>query len=188
MNKKPNFYLSTETRQCKERLKQAEIGETVTYKELSDLIGRDIQEYRNPLSSARHALIRDHGIDFCCITGVGVRRLSDKEVVLSADYARKKIRKTSNREMKRLMNCVENFEALPVDLQKKHNSEISAFLAMRHFTKESSLRKIQDKIGGDVKRYLPTESTMALFTPKVTKDKIQKALFQALDQDDEMTD
>jgi hypothetical protein len=179
MNKKPNFYLSTETRICKDRLKLAEIDEVVTYKELSNLIGRNIQEYRNPLNSARHALRRDYGRDFSCVTGLGVKRLSDEEVVLSADFAR---------EILRLMRCVDDFDALPIALQKKHNAEVSAMQAMRHFTKESSVRKIQEKIGGDVKRYLPTESTMALFTPKVTKDKIQKALFQALDQDDEMTD
>ena len=188
MNKKPNFYLSTETRICKDRLKLAEIDEVVTYKELSNLIGRNIQEYRNPLNSARHALRRDYGRDFSCVTGLGVKRLSDEEVVLSADFARKKMRKMSHREILRLMRCVDDFDALPIALQKKHNAEVSAMQAMRHFTKESSVRKIQEKIGGDVQKYLPTEKTMALFTPKVSKDKIQKALLDILKQDDEMTD
>jgi len=64
--------MSVDTRLLIERLSRVEIGDFVSYKELSEVIGRDVQgAARGNLTTARHRLEVDDAIQFGPVVGKG---------------------------------------------------------------------------------------------------------------------
>jgi hypothetical protein len=72
---------SIDSRLVYEALKQADVGDIITYSHLSDLIGQDILNNRHLIASARNMAIRFDNMVFDCVASVGLKRLSDAEIV-----------------------------------------------------------------------------------------------------------
>lgn len=96
------FVKSDDTLIVEQKLRDCAIGEIVTYQALSAAISRDIRsEAYSSLTSARRCCERD-GIVFDVVINEGLRRLSDEEIVSTADAAMLKQRRISQRYRKRL--------------------------------------------------------------------------------------
>lgn len=95
----PRFQVSVDVKTIAERLKNTAVGDVVTYDDLSKLIGRDVRNgARHVLNGARrYLLVRDRHMIFGIVTSLGVKRLNQKEIVDTGEYATSRIRKMARR-------------------------------------------------------------------------------------------
>lgn len=127
------------------RLKAAKVGDVITYSELSELVGRDVQKAsRHILEAARRWAKKDRVI-FGVITGQGLKRLDDAGKVRVGSGMMDKIRRTSRRAAQTLA-AVESFDSLPNEMKIQHNMALSVFGIIQQATS----RKVQDRIAEKV--------------------------------------
>lgn len=162
MNQKTTFELSVDTQLLYRHLVEHEATEVpITYEELSELIGRDVQrEARHLLQSARRRALKRDRIVFGTVTGVGLRRLSDEEVAATGESFLKRIRRTARRASE-TVTCVQDFEKLPADAKAKHNATLSLAGVLRHFTQPRRVLQLEEKVL-DSSHALPTAETIKL--------------------------
>lgn len=99
------------------RLKVSPVGAIVTYDELSAAIGSDVRQPkgRGWLYGARTVLLRDDGIVFSPVRGVGLQRLTDHEKVASGQDALRRIRRTARRGDRRVESGLRSNSLTPED-------------------------------------------------------------------------
>ena len=146
------FTRSVDTSLLMARLQKLAVNETVTWKELSDTIGRDVRTVAHGfLQSARQRVLKDYGIVLEAIHKVGLKRLDDTGIVKTSDYSRHKIHREAGRALTRIA-CIENLAGLPNDDKVKVNAARAAFGALHSITTEASQKKIVKAVvssGGD---------------------------------------
>lgn len=156
------FRLSPETNAIVKRLEIMQVGDTVTYEELSHMVGGDIQEKkRHHLDSARKLLLNQRQMVFGVIIDKGIKRLSDSELVLDGHNYLDKIKRVSRKGAKTL-GCVVDFDNLPNELKLQHNTTLSVLGAVRLFTKPANVKKIADQVSSQNSRLL-IDQTLGLF-------------------------
>lgn len=90
-----------ETLQLIERLRQVQVGGTVSYAQMTAAAGRDVQtKARHNLRSARAALLRE-GYVFDVVRGSGLVRLTGDKVVATGGRTVARVRRASKRELRR---------------------------------------------------------------------------------------
>ena len=155
--------LSWETTKLYNRLEQIAIGETITYKDLSLVIDKDVQfSFRRYLNSALRKLQSKKNVIFEVIPSIGLKRLNEKEKIQCGNKALKKIKRAAQRGTNKLkcinMNQLENNERMRVFAQ------FSALGGITLFTKENNLKKIETTIGDAPKQIeFDFKSTLGLF-------------------------
>ena len=153
--------MALDTNRIIQRFLDAEVGEVITYGELSSLVGYDIQAKRSALTQAQNRLLNHHGMVFSCVRSVGMKRITAEENIKSTDAYLRCIRNKSYKKMKEL-GAIENFNELPTDAQHKHNTAMSLCGLLHNVSTKRSFKKIEGKIvrAGNV---LPPLKTMELF-------------------------
>lgn len=132
---------SSDTLILENRLRKTEVGELVTYDELSKLLGRDVRKFCvSYLKTARHTLVGE-SIFFDCVTNEGFKRLSNDEAALAADYYRTRIISTTNRGIRHLKNVP--FDNLSDEAKKKHLTSSAQLGAIQLFSSSKSTKKIE---------------------------------------------
>jgi len=127
------------------RFKSAKVGDVITYDEMSEMIGRNVQkEARHILEAARRWAKKDR-IIFGTVTSKGVQRLDDAGKVRAGSGMMDKIRRTSRRAAQTLA-AVENFGELPNEMKIQHNMALSIF----GIVQQATSRKVQDRIAEKV--------------------------------------
>jgi hypothetical protein len=153
--------LSVDTRLVEQRLMEAKPGDTVPYSELSQIIGRNVQNgARHVLTTAINRAL-GNGAVFACVTNVGVKRLADVEIVATGDSAARKMRRLARRSVRKLSQVVD-FAALPKPVQVRHNTLMSVMGAVAHFSKESAIKKVEAKVA-ETSQALPLGKTLEVF-------------------------
>ena len=89
-------------------LSKASIGETITYKALSEAIGRDVRTRHWLLAAARNQVEAETGALYETIRDVGVKRLSSEAVSDVGLQVIQKVRRTAKRGIKRLSHVRTN--------------------------------------------------------------------------------
>jgi len=163
------FQRSAETKWLIDRLSKMEIGEIVSYQELTKVAGKDVQKTRGPLLTARRALQVEQQMSFGCLPGIGIKRLDDEETVAETERSSRRT-VTSARTTKRIIGCVKSPMGLPKEKRQmlwlnstraniviqmqnsKTRKQIEAAVAARDRTLDfpELLRQIQDRNGGKV--------------------------------------
>lgn len=138
--------LSWETSKIYDRLKAADIGEIITYKELSVLINHeDMQNNcRWYLESARRKLQADKQLIFDVVPNKGVRRLDNEGKIDCGDTAIKKVRRAANRGMKKL-SCVD-IGALTNQKKTELFARMSILGAMKLFSNKKTVKGLEDRV------------------------------------------
>ena len=77
--------MALDTNRIIQRFLDAEVGEVITYGELSSLVGYDIQSKRSALTQAQNRLLNHHGMVFSCVRSVGMKRITAEENIKSTD-------------------------------------------------------------------------------------------------------
>lgn len=136
---------SSDVQQLVERMKQTETGVVVGYRELSQLIGRDVTVHRHLVESARRILLRESNMVFRCVMNEGYKRLEDAQVVEVVNVDR---RKRARRQMKlavRELSTVDYDKLAPAQ-QNKHNVGMAMFGVMLQSSSAASMKKLQEKV------------------------------------------
>jgi hypothetical protein len=145
-----------------QRLAKMEIGDFVSYHELSEIIGRDVQrEGRGFLNTARQICQREHEKTFGVIVGAGLKCLMPTEVIGTTNFAIEHIRRTSRKAVKRL-KCVGDIEKLTNEDKIKMNANASILGALSVMTRESYIKKIEARVEA-TREQLPYAKTLEAF-------------------------
>jgi len=162
--KKTIAELSIDTKTLYDRLVGADVGENISYKDLSSLIMRDVQsEARGNLNSARRMAMRDNQIVFGVIIGKGLKRLSDAETAKTGNVSLSKIRRETRRGIKRV-TAISDFDSLPNDSKIAHHTSLSVLGVLGECTKASRVKRIETKIE-QTGNSLPVRKTLEAFYP-----------------------
>lgn len=161
MTDKPRFEMSVDTKMVYDRL--LGIGETIGYDQLSELVGRDIRDgaYGSLMSARRRALNHD-GVLFDAVTNVGLKRMSDPEIVSAGQRDIDKIRRAARRGYTKL-TCVQNFDSLPEDERVKHNTFQTVFSALNTVTKAPAIARVEKHVSKTMQT-LPLAKTLEAFS------------------------
>lgn len=142
----PRFRRSIDTDVLYKRLVNVKIGETITYTELSALIGRDVQiSGSSILQSARRIALNKDNILFDTITNHGIKRLNDVEKVNTAVSSLRRIQAAAKTGAKKV-SSVDDFELLPSEQKFKHNAYLSIFNAIVYSAQQKTVQKIEQSI------------------------------------------
>lgn len=153
--------LSVDVRMIFDRLVAAEIGDTISYAEINDMLGRKGKDpAQSVISSARRKALNEHRMVFAAVAKVGIKRLSDVEVVDTSEFSIDKVRRASRRAARRIASV--NFDALPNDKKIRHNTYLSMFGALASITTGASMKKLEGKIA-ESKMQLPLAKTLEAF-------------------------
>ncbi len=143
---KPQITTHIDTQMIYERLSTASIGDLIEYQELTALIGTDVQNKgRGYMETARRMALRDKGMVFQPVRGVGLKRLADTEIVQSGQAYITKIRRHARRGM-RVLVSVQDFGALPNDLKVRHNATVSMLGAVAVFSGGAAQKRVEGAV------------------------------------------
>lgn len=156
------FEASPDARLLRARLKRAEVGELVTYTELSGVVSRTVTGAFGPLRTALRSLLNDEGRAFGVVRGVGMKRLSDVEIVEAADGDVDSIRRKARRSARRL-TAVQHYDKLEPKQQLAHTARLSIFGAISSMTTDSAIKKVEAAATGRATE-LPIAETLKAFT------------------------
>ena len=145
MKNSPRFKSSVDTDSLVRVMKEIKMGETITYSEMSNVIGRNVLARRWTITSAINKLRNEYGIVFEVISKVGYKRLDSIGIVQTGSLAIKKIRSAAKVGMKKL-SCVD-FQSLDVQKQVEHNAKYTVLALVQESTTKKSISKIENKVG-----------------------------------------
>jgi hypothetical protein len=155
---RPNFIASIDVQTLCRAMAESQVGDILTYQQLSALIHKDIQtEGRQALLSARRIVQRDMQIVFGTIYKEGLKRLSDTEIVMTGQQTVVRIRRASHRGAARV--AVARPERLQPDGRLRQNTLLSLLAMIHASTTESRMRKLEGKVA-QAESKLPLEATL----------------------------
>ncbi|TGQ95380.1 hypothetical protein EN851_07610 [Mesorhizobium sp. M8A.F.Ca.ET.208.01.1.1] len=157
---KPIFQMSADARLLLGRLEKASVGELLAYDELSAVISRPVGGAFGPLRTALRRMLRDHDAVFACVTGKGVKRLSDAEIVDEGVQAMDKVRRRAQRSVERQMKA--DFSKLDRERQARFSAQVSVMGTIAFMARGSSVEKLAKATTPDRKE-LPVAETLKLF-------------------------
>ncbi len=159
MSDKPLFRRSEQTQKVVDLLLSVDVGATIPWGDLSEMIEEDAQEEgSHHVARARRIVRREAGRVFGAEAGVGIKYLTDAEVVNRGGYHRRRMHNIT-----RLAG--EEYDAIAGRVKELPEEERLAFLANRQLLTalqvESSSRRARD-YRRNVQREVPAPET-ALF-------------------------
>mgnify|MGYP001166929967 CR=1 FL=1 len=157
--------LSIDSKLIAECLMQVEIGQLVTYEVLSEVIRQDAtnDHGRGCIATARRMLQRDHQMVFAAVRGVGLKRLSDAEIVQTGSHSVHRVRSAARRGAK-MLTAVSDFDALAPADKLRHNAHLSVLGAIEAMTSTGAVKKVESKV--TAASPLPIAATLEAFGVK----------------------
>jgi hypothetical protein len=137
---------SVDSQMLYDRLVTMKAGESITYKDLSAVIVKNVQGAgRSNLMSARRKALSTHGLVFEAVRNEGLKCLTDQEKAKLGTSGIKSIRKKARNTSRKIL-AVENFNTLSKDEQVAHNLSLSLLGAISQMTKNSNIEKLESAI------------------------------------------
>lgn len=158
--RQPNFRRSYETSRLVEALNKMEPGETLTYGKLSEFASMDVDGATPALISARRIVQSENGYITDAVWGVGIKRLTDEEIVEAATKGTASLARRARAESHKLSRS--DFAALNEDKRKKYAVHQSVFGAIAAISSSKGVAVIEKNVVGEIMR-LPVKETMKLF-------------------------
>lgn len=166
MTQAPLFEMSADARLLRQMLNKAKIGDIVKYSEMSAEINHEVTGSTSALHSARRSLLNHDNYVFETIPNVGLKRLTDTEIVSASERDVNRIRRAAKKGAKKLASIV-NYAALPNDAQLQHTTRLSVFGLIAHAASDRGLDKVSEKASGRHTE-LPIADTIAAFMPRAS--------------------
>lgn len=141
-------------------LDQLSVGETASYGQLTEAIGRDIISHRYLLENARDRLLKERKV-FGCVHNVGIKRLSDSEIVAYSLDGFRRIRRMARKGAKKLAS-VQDYAALKDDEKARHNISMSVLGAIIHAATPKNMDRLNTQCVNVGKSGLPVASTLKM--------------------------
>ena len=156
------YKLSPETRMLRQYLRTVAKNAVVTFAQMSEQCGVDVQKKPSVIASARHGLLGDAvPIVIASVRGVGVIRLDDAGIVESSDHDIDMIRRKARRSVRKI-TAVADFAAMPPKLQLAHTVRLSIFTAVASMASDAGMKKIEPMVSAGT-RELPISETLRAF-------------------------
>lgn len=150
--------LGIDTQTLERALLALQIGEVISYADLSASIGRDVQrEAHGNLATARKRLLRSHRMVFGAVINIGIKRLSD-EGKIAAAHGHLKRGRTQFKMVRASVASVDDFSALPNRLKIEHNVMAAQAGAILSMTSSKNTRKLEAAVGDGQKTFKPSDS------------------------------
>jgi hypothetical protein len=147
MSNKPSFELSADSRFLLQELRKIRVGETVVYDALSTAIGRPVRGNFSSLQTAVRRLLRDDGIVFANVRGVGFKRLDDASIVRLGESETDATRRRARRTVRKLTS-IRDYAALTPAMQLRHTALVSVNAMVADVTRDQSVKKVEHASGG----------------------------------------
>lgn len=125
-----------------ERLREAPIGETVSFAELDKAIGRPIRSRRYLLVRAMDRLNAETGAVFESVFGIGYRRMPIDRMATVGGRARRRIKHIARRSSKRLSNAIGRANDLPGPVALSINREIAVLGVLQVLARDGMAAKV----------------------------------------------
>jgi hypothetical protein len=150
-NIRPEFKLSLDTQMLIEKLRELDYSASATYRELSELIGRNVQkEARHVLDSAVRYLAREESIFFSVMRTSGIQRVTESDYSKAVPLiGRKRIRKAAG-DIERKLGFVP-IEKLGKEEQKEVNTNRAFANTLKNWAREKEAKKIHEAAPDDGK-------------------------------------
>jgi hypothetical protein len=161
-NNNPIFKLSIEAQLIYKLLKECQIGDVITYQEINELIGRDIQKRLNVLYTARKIARKYDNFIFDCIINVGIKRINSKEILgKESTQTLKRIVSTTKNSVKN-MNCID-YATLDNDERYRLNCTRSLMVVISETAKQKTLESMQKDAAYVTPKVITTEKLLEFF-------------------------
>jgi hypothetical protein len=157
---KPSFALSAASRFMIQKLETVEIGQTVTYEELSAAAGEPVSGGNPALQTAIRRLRRDKDMVFAVIRKIGVKLLRDTETVDYASSYQSRVRHIARKSFE--IGSKVDFATLPQQYQMKQSANASIMATLAQMTSSAKVMEIEKKMP-EGKRELPINDTLKMF-------------------------
>jgi len=138
---RPNFQISVEAEALIRLLVDCPVGSTIDYKAMNDACGVLVRDRKWIIATARNHMLNDHQAVFAAIRGVGLKRLTDSEIVASGDDHCRRIRRAAKRGIRQI-TCV-SFEAMSTEDRARHNARLSVLTVMHSITRPTEAKKLE---------------------------------------------
>ena len=161
--KKPDFQMGADARFLYQHLRPLAAGALVTHGELSAVVGKTVNGASGSLHTARRTLLRDDRQVWASVRGVGVKRLTDGEIVSFGANGLVRIRRASRRTFG-VMTAIDDYQAMPKSDQLRHTAVMSVAALIGEVAKEHSIAKIESASSGRANQ-LPTSETLRALGP-----------------------
>lgn len=156
----PLFQRSYETSQLVAVLSKAQPGQILTYIDLGKAINQRIDGSTHALQSARRAVMKEYGLVFDAIVGVGVKCLTSTEIVDASDKSRITLRRRAKSAATKLSQT--DYVALDDRARLKYATHQSIFGAIAVMASQRAAALIGKAMSGSA-RDMPVRETLALF-------------------------
>ena len=137
--------LSADTLAIMQRLKEASVGETVTLDDLSGVIGRDIRRHRHLVYSALRVLLREDGMIFATVRGIGYQRVPADQAHEVGVETRRAIRRKARRSSRKIAHGISRANDLSDEALRKAHSEMATLGLMEHLARDKVQPREDDK-------------------------------------------
>lgn len=134
------FEISPDTRALADRLATVPHGSTITYHELSGVIGRDINKCRHLLYSAMDIARKEVGAVFGVVVGKGYERITLEKAPAIGHTARRHIRHTARQASKKMAATIAKANDVPNDVRLRINTELSALGLVEHMSQDRNVK------------------------------------------------
>lgn len=167
--------LSPETEALLSALRAVPLGGEISYIDLSAKIGRSVTaNARASLNSARRIALRDHGINFTAIRGVGLRRTRPEETPQIGAVARGSIRRKAKAARKAILSVTKASNGADPETQRRINAEMSALGLLSEISAQPA-QKAFDSVGPSMPPAMASAAFMkhigAVVTPVSGEDR-----------------
>jgi hypothetical protein len=149
------FVMSPETKMLCQLLAKLQVGETVTYSEMSDVVGFNVQSNngRGRFYTAYNRTLIDQGIYLENVRGTGYRRVANNDVPNSVTNRRsRKLRSQVKRWGKELFSGFD-YRNASKDAQRDFNQSVAIHGTLALFSKPQTQDKIKEQVAianGDI--------------------------------------
>ena len=144
-HKPPSFQASGDAKILVHVLREVEVGDVVSYSKLTAAIARDVQnDARSVLETARQIVQREDKMIFDAVRGIGLKRLTDDEIVGLSDRTREHVRRSARRVVKKMV-CVDYVNLTP-EKQVQHNTALSMFGLFAEIATDKSTLRLNEAV------------------------------------------
>lgn len=140
MNNLPSISeTSTDSKLIYERLIISQPGDVITYQELNDLTGRNIQKHRYLLATARKMAEREKLMQFDAVSKIGIKRLADDEIVTQQSVKPFRQIRSATRRSARALSCANDISN---ESRINKNAALSLLGTIATFVAPSAIEKV----------------------------------------------
>lgn len=150
--------------QLARRLEALAVGETVSYADLSKIIGEDVQrKRRSALRTARAHLLRTRRLVLEAVRDVGIKRVDGAELVNVVSDGVARGRRHFGRVAQKSASCTsEGYAGLSPEERVRLDASRAIAQAIRKVTSGGGVKRIE--VAVEQSTQIPVEATLALFT------------------------